>query len=82
MVFVGKFVEEFSRRSKFSGCNVVRDPPDSTERYVRWANQLTDEDLTIDVSFCYSNNVEWVGRKLKMSSFDFLGSSSIKFKIK
>ncbi|PAV84085.1 hypothetical protein WR25_21183 [Diploscapter pachys] len=37
------------RKMVFVGCNVVRDPPDSTERYVRWANQLTDEDLTIDI---------------------------------
>ncbi|XP_064225303.1 UDP-GlcNAc:betaGal beta-1,3-N-acetylglucosaminyltransferase-like protein 1 isoform X4 [Aotus nancymaae] len=31
------------------GCQVRRDPPDSTERYTRWINQLTPEQLLTQV---------------------------------
>ncbi|XP_078231192.1 queuosine-tRNA galactosyltransferase isoform X1 [Callithrix jacchus] len=35
--------------SSIVGCQVRRDPPDSTERYTRWINQLTSEQLLTQV---------------------------------
>ncbi|XP_039332589.1 queuosine-tRNA galactosyltransferase isoform X5 [Saimiri boliviensis] len=35
--------------SSIVGCQVRRDPPDSTERYTRWINQLTAEQLLTQV---------------------------------
>ncbi|XP_014442176.1 UDP-GlcNAc:betaGal beta-1,3-N-acetylglucosaminyltransferase-like protein 1 [Tupaia chinensis] len=37
--------------SSIVGCQVARDPPDSTERYTRWINRLTSDQLLTQV-FC------------------------------
>lgn len=40
--------------SQIIGCRVRRDPPDSTERYTRWINQLAPEQLLTQVMACLS----------------------------
>lgn len=41
--------QRLSSASQIIGCQVRREPPDSTERYTRWINQLAPEQLLTQV---------------------------------
>ena len=56
------------------GCRFVRDPPDSTVRYTKWANEMTERQLNIQIYTSHGPTVimpTWFCHKSVFERFAF-----------